>query len=120
MPEHFGPDRAGQTYHDLGKFLSAKGISTDRINAIYEAPIIELALAAMRFEQAQTKASSVTGKAGTANTAVKTTSTRIAPGPAATVGNRTTDTARQAGERFRKSGGTSIADAAELIRLSGL
>jgi hypothetical protein len=120
MPDHFGPERARQTYDELGKFLSSKGISTGRINAIYEAPIIELALAAMRFEQAQTKASSVTGRPGTVNTAVKTTSTRVVPGPAATAGNRNADAARQAGERFRKGGGTSIADAAELIRLSGL
>ena len=60
LPEYFGPDVSAKTYDDLGNFLFAKGIPADRINAIHEAPIIELALAAMRFEQAQKQASTVT------------------------------------------------------------
>ena len=35
-------------------------------------------------------------------------------------GSRSGEAIRQVGERFRQSGGASIADAAELIRLSGL
>ncbi|MBI2741781.1 MAG: hypothetical protein HYX38_35270 [Rhodospirillales bacterium] len=128
LPEYFGPDVAAKTYGDLGSFLSAKGISPDRINGIHEAPIIELALAAMRFEQAQKQASTVrtssSNGAATAINTAKTTPTRVAPGPApsalARAGNRQGEAARQVGERFRKSGGASIADAAELIRLSGL
>ena len=123
LPDYFGsPEKARKTYDELGKFLFAKGIAADRIAQIYEAPIIEMALAAMRFEQAQKKASTVT----TANTTARPTPTRVAPGPASTApsqaraGNRTSDAARQVGERFRKSGGNSIADAAELIRLNGL
>ncbi len=118
LPEHFGPGAAQKTYDQLGRFLAAKGISVERINAIHEAPIIELALAAMRFEQAQERASTV--KTSTANSTAKTTPTRVAPGPALRAGNRNADAARQVGERFRSGGGASIADAAELIRLSGL
>lgn len=117
LPEYFGPDVAAKTYGELGNFLFAKGIPADRINAIHEAPIIELALAAMRFEQAQKQA--LTVKA-TANSTAKTTPTRVAPGPAFRAGNRQSEAARQVGERFRKSGGASIADAAELIRLNEL
>ena len=123
LPEYFGPDVAGKTYDELGNFLFAKGIPADRINAIHEAPVIELALAAMRFEQAQKQASTVRSSQASPATAIdtaKTTPTRVAPGPASRAGNRQGEAARQVGERFRKSGGTSIADAAELIRLSGL
>jgi len=119
LPDYFGPDVAAKTYSDLGNFLFAKGIPADRINAIHEAPIIELALAAMRFEQAQKQASTVRSHA-----TAKTTPTRVAPGPAPNApgraGNRQSEAARQVGERFRKSGGASIADAAELIRLNEL
>jgi hypothetical protein len=131
LPDYFGsPEKAQKTYQDLGKFLFAKGIPADRIAQIHEAPIIEMALNAMRFEQAQKKASPVLrsseGTVTTANTTARATPTRVAPGPAspapsqARAGNRTSDAARQVGERFRKNGGNSIADAAELIRLNGL
>lgn len=123
LPEYFGPDVAGKTYDELGNFLFAKGIPADRINAIHEAPVIELALAAMRFEQARKQASTVRSSQASPATAIdtaKTTPTRVAPGPASSAGNRQGEAARQVGERFRKSGGSSIADAAELIRLSGL
>ena len=123
LPDYFGTqEKATKTYAELGKFLFAKGIPAERIVQIHEAPIIELALAAMRFEQAQQKA--LSAKAG--KTSARTTPTRVAPGPAtpapsqAGAGNRVGDAVRQAGERFRKGGGNSIADAAELIRLSGL
>jgi len=125
LPDYFGTaEAARKTYDELGKFLFAKGIPADRISQIHEAPIIELALSAMRFEQAQRHAlrSRQSGEAGSTRNA---TPTRVAPGPAsapsqARAGNRNADAARQVGERFHKSGGTSIADAAELIRLNGL
>jgi hypothetical protein len=117
LPDYFGsPEKAAKTYAELGKFLFAKGIAADRIAQIHEAPIIEMALNAMRFEQAQQKA--LSAKAG--KTPGKPTPTCVAPGPTSRVGNRTNDAARQVGERFRKNGGNSIADAAELIRLNGL
>jgi hypothetical protein len=127
LPDYFGnPEKARKTYDALGKFLFAKGIAADRIAQIHEAPIIELALNAMRFEQARKKASPVLRSsegsvtAGPANTTAKATPTRVAPGPTRRAGNHASEAARQVGERFRKSGGNSIADAAELIRLSGL
>jgi hypothetical protein len=119
LPEFFGPNRARQTYDALSRFLFEKGIPADRIAGIYEAPVIELALAAMRWERAQFALRSRDRGEGGRNPA-KTTPTRIAPGPAATLDNRESAAARQVGERFRQSGGASIADAAELIRLSGL
>jgi hypothetical protein len=131
LPDYFGsPEKAAKTYDELGKFLFAKGIPADRIAQIHEAPIIEMALAAMRFEQAQqhvlrsSEGKALTAKAG--KTPGRPTPTRVAPGPAspapsqARAGNRNADAARQVGERFRKNGGNSIADAAELIRLNGL
>lgn len=123
LPEYFGPDVSAKTYDDLGNFLFAKGIPADRINAIHEAPVIELALAAMRFEQAQKQAHALRSSEGStarSHATAKTTPTRVAPGPAFRAGNRQSEAARQVGERFRKSGGASIADAAELIRLNEL
>jgi hypothetical protein len=127
LPDYFGaPEKAAKTYDELGKFLLAKGIPADRINQIHEAPIIEMALNAMRFEQAQKRASPVlrssegTVTSGAANTTARATPTRVAPGPARRTGNQASEAARQVGERFRKNGGNSIADAAELIRLNGL
>ena len=125
LPDYFGsPEKAQKTYNELAKFLFAKGIAADRIAQIHEAPIIEMALSAMRFEQAQqhvlrsSEGKALSAKAG--KTPGKPTPTRVAPGPANRAGNRNADAARQVGERFRKSGGNSIADAAELIRLNGL
>jgi hypothetical protein len=117
LPEFFGPDRARQTYDALSRFLFEKGIPADRIAQIYEAPVIELALAAMRWERAQL---ALRSSAGAEQGTAKTTPTRIAPGPAARLDNRAGAAVRQVGERFRRSGGASISDAAELIRLSGL
>jgi hypothetical protein len=120
LPDHFGtPEKAAKTYDELGRFLFSKGIPADRINLIHEAPIIEMALSAMLYERAKTKASTVTNP-GAANNTARATPTRVAPGPAHTTGNQASEAARQVGERFRKNGGNSIADAAELIRLNGL
>lgn len=118
LPDFFGPERARQTYDELSRFLFAKGIPADRIAAIYEAPVIELALSAMRFERAQAalRRSNGAKQGGT----IRPTPTRIDPGPGNAPGSRNGEAIRQAGERFRQSGGASIADAAELIRLSGL
>lgn len=118
LPEFFGPERARQTYDELSRFLFAKGIPAERIAAIYEAPVIELALSAMRFERAQHALRSSNGaKQGHS---ARPTPTRIAPGPGNAPGSRSGEAIRKAEERFKQSGGASIADAAELIRLSGL
>jgi len=87
LPDYFGsPEKAAKTYDELGKFLFAKGIPADRIAQIHEAPIIEMALAAMRFEQAQqhvlrsSEGKALSAKAG--KTPGRPTPTRVAPGPA--------------------------------------
>jgi hypothetical protein len=109
LPEFFGEKAAAKTYTELGNFLASKGIDPSRINAIYEAPIIEIALEAMLYRRAKIQASAVTNPA-TTNTTAKTTPTRVQPGPAVrATGNRNAEQARQVGERFRKSGGASIA-----------
>ncbi len=118
LPDYFGPERARQTYDELSRFLFDKGIPADRIAAIYEAPVIELALSAMRFERAQ--AALRRSQGAKQGGAIRPTPTRIDPGPGNAPGSRNGEAIRQAGERFRQSGGSSIADAAELIRLSGL
>jgi hypothetical protein len=122
LPEFFGPEKARQTYDELARYLLAKGIPADRIGSVFEAPVIEIALSAMRFDKAQRALRSRTGGEGgqPQRNPVSATPTRIAPGPAARPGNRDAEAVRQVGERFRQSGGASIADAAELIRLSGL
>jgi hypothetical protein len=127
LPDYFGsPEKAQRTYDELARFLFAKGIPADRIAQVHEAPIIEMALNAMRFEQAQKRASPVLRSSegivtsGAANTTARATPTRVAPGPARRTGNQASEAARQVGERFRKNRGNSIADAAELIRLNGL
>jgi hypothetical protein len=117
LPDYFGGDKAGRTYDELGRYLHAKGIPVERINAIYEAPVIELALNAMRFEQAQKKAAAL--KRGAANGIPATaTPKRVEPGPAGRTGNRTSDATRQVRERFGRTG--SVEDAARLISLHQL
>lgn len=125
LPEFFGSTKAAATYDELGKFLFAKGIPATRINAIYEAPIIELALNAMRFEQAQKKASAVVPSRDTATgqfTARTAPTKRVQPGPALNrdAGDRNAEAARRAGERFRKGGGASMEDAAAFAKVSNL
>jgi hypothetical protein len=125
LPDYFGtPEKARQTYDEMARYLFAQGIPADRISQIYEAPIIRLALKAMRFDQAQlARRSSAGAKEG--RIPAQRTPTRVAPGPAsapsqARTGNRANDAARQVGERFRRSGGSDIQAAADLIRLNNL
>ena len=116
----FRPGSARQTYDDSSNFLFAKGIPADRINAIHEAPIIELALAAMRFEQAQKQASTVTARArrGEHHREDDTDPHRSRTGQSRRQPERRGGSA--SGRAVQESGGASIADAAELIRLSDL
>ncbi len=124
LPEFFGSsEKATSTYKELGEFLFSKGIPAERINNIYEAPIIEMALNAMRFEKAQKQASTVvTRDATTGKFTAKTAPTRVQPGPATRqgAGDRNAELSRRVGERFRKTDGADIRDMAELIRLNGL
>ena len=128
LPEWFGtPQVAQRTWDDLRRYLFGKGIAADRINGVYEAPIVEIALNSMRLENAQALAQRVRQRhanpEGTARSGQRPAAAapaRVSPGPSNLPVDRAPDAVRQASERFRKSGGASIADAAELIRLSGL
>ena len=119
-PDFFGPEKAAKTYEELGNFLVSVGIPAERVNQIYEAPVIELALDAMRYRQAQKQASAAPQNprdAGGRFTA-STTPTRVRPGPAARPGNQASDAVRQARQRFNSTG--DARDAAELIGRLGL
>lgn len=125
LPEYFGTtEKATATYKELGEYLFGKGVPADRIEQIHEAPIIEMALYAMRFEKAQKQASTVvnrdkdTGKF-TARTAP---AKRVQPGPALNrdTGDRNADAARRAAERFKKGGGADMDAAADYARVTNL
>jgi hypothetical protein len=123
IPEFFGTtEKATATYKELSEFLFSKGIPAERIEQIHEAPIIEMALNAMRFEKAQKQASTVvTNRDTKTGKFTAETPKRVQPGPGAKAsGDRNAEQARRVGERFIKSGGRDIRDAAELIRLRGL
>ncbi len=128
LPEWFGtPQVAQRTWDDLRRYLFGKGISGDRIAGVYEAPIVEIALNAMRFEHAQALAQRVRQRMKVDGEAARSgqrpaaaAPARVSPGPTNLPVDRAPDAVRQVSERFRRSGGASIADAAELIRLSDL
>jgi hypothetical protein len=128
LPEWFGtPQVAQRTWDDLRRYLFGKGIVAERVNGVYETPIVEIALNAMRFENARALADAArrrsrhgTEAARAGQSAAAAAPARVSPGPSNLPVDRAPDAVRQASERFRKSGGASIADAAELIRLSGL
>jgi hypothetical protein len=109
----------------LGPYMVAHGISVDRVNAISEAPILEIAYKAMLYDQAEaakkaakTQVSAVLdgktkpGAQPHPNPAAATP-TRVTPGAPVRVANRQGEAHRQVSERFRKSG--SVGDAAALI-----
>lgn len=110
----------------LGPYMVSQGIPVDRVNAISEAPILEIAYKAFLYDEGQkakTQASAVLAGKKPAGTQPQTptesaTPTRVAPGPPARGANRQGEASRQVSERFRRTG--SIADGAELIRLNGL
>lgn len=128
LPEWFGTTQVAQrTWDDVRRYLFGKGISAERIMGVYEAPIVEIALNAMRFENARALADAArrrsrhgTEAARTGQPAAAAAPARVSPGPANLPGDRAPDAVRQVSERFRRSGGASIADAAELIRLNDL
>ena len=126
MPEFFGtPERATKTYKELAEFLFSKGIPAERINNTYEAPIIELALSAMRFEQGQKKAATIVPNRDEATgkfTARTAPTKRVQPGPALNrdAGDRNAEAARRAAERFKKGGGADMEAAAEYAKRSNL
>lgn len=115
-PEFFGTrERADKTYKELSQYLLDGGIPANVIDRIHEAPIIEMALKAMRFDRAQKQASSV-AKPGAANTPAARTPLRVAPGPGSQPANRGGERARQASERIRS--GRSIDSVEEAAALA--
>jgi hypothetical protein len=128
LPEWFGTTQVAQrTWDDVRRYLFGKGISAERIMGVYEAPIVEIALNSMRFENARALADAArrrsrlgTEAARAGQPAAAAAPVRVSPGPTNLPGVRAPDAVRQVSERFRRSGGASIADAAELIRLNDL
>lgn len=60
LPDYFGkPEVAQKTYDELATYLVDQGIPKDRIPAIYEAAVVEIALKALRFDKAQKAAKTV-------------------------------------------------------------
>lgn len=119
MPELYSGENAPKTYDRVGKYLLERGIPAERINAIHEAPIIEMATKAMLYDEARKTASTVTQpRAADGKFTVKATPTRVQPGPAHRTGNRNADAARQVVERFKKAG--DLDSAAEAIRALNL
>ena len=112
LPELFGPaGRASAPRTTCAASCSPRASPADRIAGIYEAPIIELALNAMRFENAQALARRVRQRikvdgeaARSGQRPAKTTPARVAPGPANLARQPTrADAVRQVGERFSRA-----------------
>lgn len=117
LPQYFGDGKAQATYDKLGSYLAKDyGLPADRIQAIYEAPVIEIALNSMLYVEAQA-ALKAAGKKPGANgqpTTATQTPRRIAPG--ARTGQPTQgDRARQANERLRTGQALSDDDVAQLF-----
>lgn len=114
LPEHFGDNTKAQaTYDRLGKFLGERGFTPERIQAIYEAPVIEIALESMLYREAQAKAKAALAKPNP-NTATQT-SRRIVPAarPAGQAnGNEAT---RQAEQRLKSGQDLSDSDVERLF-----
>ena len=128
LPEWFGtPQVAERTWDDVRRYLFGKGFAPERINNVYEAAIVEIALNSMRFEHARALADAArqrsrdgTSAGRSAQPAAAAAPARVSPGPITPQVDRASDAARRVSERFRQSGGASIADAAELIKLNNL
>jgi hypothetical protein len=117
-PDHFGNEKAAKTYEELGNFLVSVGIPAERVNQIYEAPVIELALDAMRYRQAQKQASATVQRDPSGRFTATPAPKRVQPGPAVRPGNQSSEALRQARQRFNATG--DARDAAELIGRLGL
>lgn len=98
-PREFSPENSKRTYEALGKFLLDAGIPPERINGIYEAPVVKLVMDAYKYKRLQAKAREVTAPKPLQVPASKTP-TRVAPG-AQRQANPEGDAARQAVERLR-------------------
>lgn len=114
-PKEFGPGAAEKTYAALSKYVLDQGISPDRLQGIYEVPVVEMIRKAYRYDQLQARARAVTDPRMPAASA-STTPKRVVPGPGAQPGNRTDEATRQAIERLRSGAKLSAEEGAAAFR----
>lgn len=101
FPKEFGtPEVARRTYDVLGNYLHKHGIAPERINQVYEAPIVEILRKAYKYDQLQAKAKGITNPKPPAQSA-STTPTRVVPGAAQRSANPVNEATRQAVERLK-------------------
>lgn len=101
FPKAFGsPEAATKTYDALGKYLSGYGFPAERINNVYEAPLVEIVHKAYKYDQLQAKAKGITNPKPPAQSA-STTPTRVVPGARNTSANPVNEATRQAVERLK-------------------
>ena len=112
LPAYFGEGKAQATYDKLGKYLTDLGIDSKRVEAIYEAPVIEIAHKAMLYDEAQAalKAQKAKGQQTTATQTPK----RIVPG-GRTAQPSQNEKLRQAEQRLRTGQTLSDADVERLF-----
>ena len=116
-PEHFGPDKAGQTYDELGRYLAAQGVPQERIHNTFESSIVGVALKAMLYDKAQAalRMRNASASVGPSPTTATQTPRRIAPGPGNRPGHSASEAARQAEQRLRTGQALSDDDVATLF-----
>jgi hypothetical protein len=115
-PKAFGkPEVAQETYNKLSKFLVQKGIPAERVQQIYEAPIVEIVMEAYKYSQLRAKAKEVTTPKPGPQPASKTP-TRIVPGAASKAASPADEATRQAEERLRSGERLSPQEAALAFR----
>ena len=116
FPQEFGtPERAQRTYDALSKYLATNGIPPERIQQVYEAPVVEIIRKAYKYDQLQARAKSVTTSAPPAVSA-KVTPTRVVPGATRQGANPLNEAERQAMERLRSGARPTPEEAALLFR----
>lgn len=94
-PAEFGAEKADATYRTLSEYVLKHGIFPDRLEGIYEAPVVEIIRKAYKYDQLQAKARTVTTPKQPAQSAT-TTPTRVAPGATARSANPEGEAKRQA------------------------
>ena len=113
LPAYFGEGKAQATYDRLGKYLTDLGIDSKRVEAIYEADVIEIAHKAMLYDEAQAalKAQKAKGQQTTATQ----TPRRIVPGARPAGQPSKSEALRQAEQRLRTGQTLSDADVERLF-----
>jgi hypothetical protein len=108
----FAPDKAQATYDELGSYLTKTyKFAPERINAMYEADVIEIAHKAMLYDKAQAK---LRAQPKTAAATATQTPTRVAPGARQGQPNQS-EALRQAEKRLRTGQNLSDDDVERLF-----